>query len=142
MRKQPVVGVGAVIIYQNRVLLVKRAKLPYEGLWTIPGGKVNWGETLQQAAEREVLEETGVIVKAKNPIFAFDLINTESSDVGKAQVEISYHYIVIDLEAEYLSGEPRAESDARDAAWFECSDIPNNKLIQETTRILLSDWCK
>jgi ADP-ribose pyrophosphatase YjhB (NUDIX family) len=62
----PRVAVGAVVFKDNKVLLVKRAKPPAQGLWAIPGGSVELGETLQQAAERETLEETGIMIQAKN----------------------------------------------------------------------------
>ena len=68
----PQVAVGAIVIRDNKVLLVKRKQPPSEGLWAIPGGRVELGETLQKAAEREVREETGVTVQTGNPVYTFD----------------------------------------------------------------------
>ena len=75
----PLVAVGAVVFNQNRVLLVKRAKPPAQNQWAIPGGKVRLGETLQQAAEREIHEETGIIIRALKPIYTFDIIQKDRS---------------------------------------------------------------
>ena len=104
----PIAGIGAVVIYDKRVLLVKRAKPPKQGLWCIPGGKIRFGETLQQAAEREIQEETGIVIKAGAPIHAFDLIRADEG----------VHYVIIDVIAEYVSGDVNAADDAADARWF------------------------
>ena len=76
--KHPIVGVGAVVLRDNSILLIKRAKEPYKGQWSIPGGKVKWCESLQQAAEREILEETNVIIKAKQPVYTFEIITQQT----------------------------------------------------------------
>ena len=132
MKKRPIVGVGAVVIHEERVLLVKRGKAPFPGMWCIPGGKVRYGETLQQAAEREIHEETGITIKAGEPVYAFDTIDTESG-------EQSYHYVVIDLQADYISGEPQARDDAQDVAWFGKEEIDQDE-VQELTRNFLKKW--
>jgi len=109
----PRLAVGAVVIHEGRVLLVKRGKPPSEGLWAIPGGSVELGETLQGAAEREILEETGIKIKANNPVYTFDAIQRENS--GK----IRFHYVIVDLLADYLDGEPKAGDDAHEVRWVE-----------------------
>ena len=109
----PQVAVGAVVRRGTAILLVQRGNEPNAGQWTIPGGKVQPGETLQQAAEREIREETGIHVRAGEPVFSFDVIERDS------QGELRYHYVIVDLLAEYLSGDPQAGDDALDAAWIE-----------------------
>ena len=132
MKNIPVVGVGAVIIHNDRVLLVKRGQPPFHGMWCIPGGKINYGETLQQAAEREILEETGVVIRAGEPVYTFDVIDT-------GNIEQPCHYVVVDLAAEYVSGEPTARDDATDVAWFGKQDIDKDE-VQELTRNFLKRW--
>ena len=102
----------------------------WTGLKAIPGGKVRLGETLQQAAEREILEETGIHIKAGDPVFAFDLI--ENDDSGG----VRWHYAIIDLQADYISGEIRAGDDAIAAAWFKPEDLAT-VVVNSTTRKLL-----
>lgn len=123
--KQPIAGIGAIVIHDNQVLLVKRANPPKQGLWCIPGGKIRFGETLQQAAEREIKEETGISIKAGDPYYVFDLIETEK-----------FHYIIIDLLAEYISGVPNAGDDAMDAKWFALANIDNPEIDSETRKLL------
>jgi 8-oxo-dGTP diphosphatase len=119
----PVPAVGAVVFKEDTVLLVKRGKPPSEGFWAIPGGSVQLGETLQQAAEREILEETGIEIEAKSSVYVFDAI--ERDHEGK----VAFHYVIVDLEALYLRGEPSAADDAADARWVtekEMSQLPVN----------------
>ena len=71
---QPALAVGAIVFKDQQVLLVKRGKPPAKGMWAIPGGSVELGETLKQAAEREVLEETGIRIKAGEPVHSFEVI--------------------------------------------------------------------
>ena len=126
----PQVGVGAVVFHDGAVLLVQRRNPPCADEWAIPGGKVRLGETLQQAAEREILEETGIQIKAGDPVFAFDLI--ENDDSGG----VRWHYAIIDLQADYISGEIRAGDDAIAAAWFKPEDL-TTVVVNSTTRKLL-----
>jgi len=128
----PVVGVGALVEHNAKVLLIKRGEPPYIGQWCIPGGKVRFGESLQQAAEREILEETGIVIKAGEPIFSFDIIDTSNKDA-------LIHYVVIDLVADYISGEIRSGSDAIDVAWVDKDNL-ESFTVQETTRQLLERW--
>jgi ADP-ribose pyrophosphatase len=124
------VGVGAVIIRDGCVLLVKRGREPAKGLWAIPGGAVEAGETLQAAAEREILEETGVVINAGEPIFAFDLI--EKDETGA----LKFHYVIVDLRAEYISGEPVAADDAADARWLKPRDLDSLDVVPVTLELL------
>lgn len=126
----PRVGVGAVVIKDSKVLLVRRGIPPSEGLWAIPGGHVELGETLQETAEREILEETGVIIKAQDPIYAFDLIERDESG------RIRFHYIVVDVKADYVSGDPRGSDDALEARWLSWEEIVELPVSHNTIQLL------
>ncbi|MEJ2140762.1 MAG: NUDIX hydrolase [Gammaproteobacteria bacterium] len=127
---RPVVSVGAVVFKNNAVLLVKRKNPPCQDEWAIPGGKVQTGETLQQAAEREILEETGITILAKDSIYTFDLIESDENN------NILFHYVIIDLEADYLSGNIQASDDALESCWAS-NDDARNMNINNSTRELL-----
>ena len=127
-------GVGALVIHDNKVLLVRRARPPCAGEWAIPGGKVKTGETLRQAAEREIREETGLCIAAGKPIFTFDHI--ERNERGN----LTCHYVVTDLVARYISGNLHADSDATEARWFDKQDIGNDAFrINAMTLTLLKE---
>lgn len=127
----PRLGVGAVVFKDNRVLLVLRSNPPARHQWAIPGGRVELGETLQTAAEREVLEETGITIRAGKPVYTFDAIDRD--DAGR----VRYHYVIVDLDAEYLSGLPIPDDDARDARWISAQEL-NGLPVNRVTRRLLS----
>lgn len=105
----PRVAVGALLVHEGRLLVVERANPPAEGIWALPGGSVELGETLAEAVEREVLEETGLVVRAGEVCHTFDAIVRD--DDGR----VRYHYVIVDLACEYVSGEVAAGGDARDA---------------------------
>ena len=121
---------GAVVFHDRAVLLVERRNPPCSNEWAIPGGKVQLGETLQQAAEREILEETGIRIKAGEPVYAFDLIERDA--IGNVQ----WHYAIIDLQAEYLDGEVRAGDDATAAAWFRSEELAQITVNATTHKLL------
>ncbi len=127
---QPRVAVGAVVIHADRVLLVQRGQPPAEGFWAIPGGSVELGETLQSAAEREIKEETGIIIQAREPIYTFDMIEKD------AQGRIRFHYVIIDLHAEYVGGHLRPGTDARQARWVTPAELDNLKVNPRTRDLL------
>ena len=122
----PRVGVGAVVVHEGRVLLIRRGKEPLRGRWVVPGGTVEAGETLHDALVREVREETGVTVRPREVVFVFDRILREGE-------EVRYHYVIVDYLCEYVGGTPRAGSDAEDAAFVAPErlgeyDIPDKAL--------------
>jgi len=108
---RPIVGVGAVIVDQGRVLLVKRGSPPMARQWTIPGGVVELGETLRAAAEREAREETGLTVRAGEVIDVIDRILPGEN--GRPQ----YHFVLVDFLCTVVEGKVCAGSDAAEAAW-------------------------
>ena len=128
----PRVAVGAVVFREGRVLLVRRGRAPAEGLWAIPGGGVRLGETLRGAAEREVFEETGLRIRAGDPVFTFEVIDRDADE------RIRFHYLIVDLDAEYLAGELRAGDDALEARWISESEL-NDLPVNDTTRRLLKE---
>ncbi len=121
---RPIVGVGAVIIdaAASRVVLVLRGGPPLQGEWSLPGGVVELGETLRAAAEREALEETGLVVKAGEVLVVLDRI-IPGRDGG-----VQYHYVLIDFLCRCEGGELRAGGDAADVQWAAESELPKYKL--------------
>lgn len=128
--QQPCLAVGAVVYKKGRVLLVQRGKPPAKGQWAIPGGSVRLGETLQQAAEREILEETGAVIEAKEVIYTFDVIDKD--DQGR----IRYHYIIVDLMADYIAGDIRPGDDALDVRWVSPQMLTRLDINPRTVRLL------
>jgi ADP-ribose pyrophosphatase len=126
----PRVAVGAVVFKDERVLLVRRGQPPSEDLWAIPGGSVEIGETMQEAAEREILEETGITVRAGEPVYTFDVIDRDSA--GK----IRFHYVIVDLAADYVTGEPKAGDDAAEARWVTAQEIDALPVSPPTLKLL------
>ena len=108
---RPIVGVGAVILEQGRVLLVKRGQAPLKGEWSLPGGAVEVGETLSAAVQREVLEETGLVVSVGPIVEVLDRIHHS----GDGRIE--YHYVLIDYVCHVVGGRLAPQSDAADAKW-------------------------
>ena len=126
----PRVAVGAVVFKDECVLLVRRGQPPAEDLWAIPGGSVEIGETLQEAAEREILEETGIQIRALKPIYTFDVIDRDAA--GK----VRFHYVIVDLAADYVLGEPSPGDDAREARWVSAREINGLEVSAATLKLL------
>ena len=127
---EPKVAVGAVVFKNGEVLLVRRGQPPSQDFWAIPGGCVEIGETLQQAAEREIFEETGIKIRAKEPVYTFDVIDRDGH--GK----IRFHYVIVDLAADYLSGDPKAGDDAAEARWVSAQQIDDLQVSPPTLKLL------
>lgn len=129
---RPSVAVGALVIHQGRVLLVKRGRPPAKDCWAIPGGRVRLGETMRAAAERELLEETGIKVRAREVACVLDAI------VPDADGRIRFHYAIIDFAADYISGQPTPGDDATDVCWLTPSQIDQFP-VNKTTLSLLKE---
>ena len=123
---RPIIGVGAVIIHAGRALVVQRAGEPRKGEWTVPGGVLEVGETLRGGVEREVLEETGLVVKAGAVVDVFENIWPDAE--GKTE----FHYVLVDFLCELVSGELKAETDAADARWITLEELEGWELIGKT----------
>jgi len=134
--KQPLIGVGALIVEKGRVVLIKRGKAPLLGEWSIPGGMLELGETLRQGAEREALEETGLVVRATELLGVFDRVVPDSE--GK----IIYHYVLIDFLCQRISGELLAGADAADAQWFTPEEVAKLPLAEDTAGVIRAAMAK
>ncbi|OGN98871.1 MAG: hypothetical protein A2Y58_04755 [Chloroflexi bacterium RBG_13_51_52] len=128
--KSPIACVGAVVFKKDRILMVKRINEPSKGMWSIPGGAIELGETVYEAARREVLEECSIEIEIERALDAAD--NIVRDEKGR----IRYHYTIIDLLAKYISGEIRAQSDAEECGWFEPEEIVSMD-ITPTLRVML-----
>ena len=126
----PRVAVGAVVFHGHRVLLIRRGQAPSDGQWALPGGSVELGETLPQAAEREVREETGITIAAGETIHVFDLI--ERDETG----QVRFHYVIVDLAARYLGGKLQAGDDAAEARWVSADEIKQLPVSPATRQLL------
>ena len=124
------------IIENGRAVLIKRGKAPLLGEWSIPGGMLELGETLREGAEREALEETGLVVRATELLGVFDRVVPD--DEGR----IVYHYVLIDFLCERSSGELRAGADAADAKWFTPEEIAKLPLAEDTAGVIRAAFAK
>ncbi len=132
----PLLGVGAVVVHEGRVLLVRRANEPLKGQWTLPGGLLEVGESLLEAVAREVKEETGLEVE---PIELVDLVDRIHRDQGR----VRYHYVIADYLCRVTGGELRAASDADAVRWVERAQWNSHsalKLDPITVRVLEKGW--
>ncbi len=134
--KQPLIGVGALIVENGRVVLIKRGKAPLLGEWSIPGGMLELGETLRQAAEREALEETGLAVRATELLGVFDRV------VPDPDGKIVYHYVLIDFLCERISGDLQAGADAADAQWLTPGEVAKLPLAKDTAEVIRAALAK
>jgi 8-oxo-dGTP diphosphatase len=134
---RPVVGVGGVIIDEGRALLIRRGSEPLRGEWSIPGGTLELGETLAEGVARELLEETGLVVRVLEQIEVFDRIYTEKSGgASKKKKRPRFHYVIVDYFCERVSGEPRAGSDVTDVAYAREDELDKFHLTETALRIL------
>jgi len=130
---QPKVGVGAVVIRDGRVLLIRRGKEPLRGRWLVPGGTVELGETLEEAVVREVREETGLEVAPREVLTVFDRIDRQ-------EARVLYHYVIVDYLCDYRSGEPRAGSDAEAIALVSREELAAYDLPPKALEVVLDGF--
>ncbi len=128
--ERPLVGIGIVVLRGDEVLLIRRGRPPAQGEWALPGGAQKLGETAEQAARRELAEETGLSVGALHLAGHVDSIHRD------AEGKIAYHYTILDFCARYIEGEPRASGDALSYAWAPCNRLDDYNLWTEARRII------
>ncbi len=121
---RPIVGVGVVIIRNGEILLEKRKNDPGRGKWSIPGGVVELGETLEQTVTRETMEETGLRVSEPEPL---DVINQVTLDEHGG---VKYHFVIIDYFVKLQGGTPTAASDAAELEWVAFEDVEKRDLTK------------
>ena len=124
MADRPVLATGLVVFRGGEVLLIRRSKPPFADHWSIPGGKVGYGERIAEAALRELREETGVEAELLDLVGVFESIEPDS------------HFVMVDYAARWIAGEPRAADDAKDAAFFTIADA-RERLRWDETRTAL-----
>ena len=126
----PLVGVGAIIIDGDRVLLVKRAHPPIQGQWSIPGGVLEVGEMVREAAMREAREETGLIVEPGELLGVYDRI------LRDPEKRVQYHYVLIDFLCQATGGHLEAATDAAEVRWFTRQELPALNLAEDTQDVI------
>ncbi|HXE89866.1 MAG TPA: NUDIX hydrolase [Terriglobales bacterium] len=128
--ERPLVGVGAVIVDAARVVVVRRAGEPAKGQWSIPGGLIEAGETLQAAVVRETREETGLTVQVGELLEVFDRITLDAE--GKVQ----YHFVLLDFLCRPVSGQLRASGDASEARWLTAAELADFPISLDAAEVL------
>lgn len=132
----PLVGVGAVVIQQGRVLLVRRASEPMKGRWSLPGGLLELGESLAEGVVREVREETGLEVEVLDLVELLDRIHRQAD-------RVRYHYVIADYLCRVVGGELCAASDADAVRWAERTEWSSHSALQIepiTARVIEAGW--
>jgi 8-oxo-dGTP diphosphatase len=128
--QRPLLGVGAVVLRGDKVLLVCRAQEPCKGEWTFPGGLVELGETLREAAERETYEETGIRIRAG------EVLEVVDSLVKGSRNRLRFHYSIVDVICRYLSGSPRPGDDVCEVTWVPVKKALRMPLAGVTAKVL------
>jgi ADP-ribose pyrophosphatase YjhB (NUDIX family) len=132
----PLVGVGAIIIEDSRVVLVKRAHPPLQAQWSIPGGVLEVGELVREAAIREAREETGLIVEPADLLGVYDRV------LRDVEQRVQYHYVLIDFLCRRVGGELLAASDAAEVGWFTREQLPALNLAEDTQDVVRKGFAK
>jgi ADP-ribose pyrophosphatase YjhB (NUDIX family) len=128
--EHPIVGVAAIVLRAGQVLLVQRGHEPAKGLWGLPGGMLELGETLAEGVRREVREECGVEVELGPLVGVFEPMQRD--EAGR----LRYHYVVLDYLASYVSGEPQAADDADAARWVALDALERLPMLAETRAMI------
>jgi 8-oxo-dGTP diphosphatase len=135
--ERPIVGVGGVIIENGRALLIRRGSEPLRGEWSIPGGTLELGESLQEGVARELCEETGLDVRVLELIEVFDRIfPNEIAKPSEQRRHPRFHFVIVDYLCERIGGEARAGSDVTDVVFASEDELAPYHLTETATRVL------
>jgi 8-oxo-dGTP diphosphatase len=127
----PIAGVGAVITNDaGQLVLIRRGNPPRADEWSIPGGKVEFGETVREALRREVQEETGLTIEIERLVDVVDLVTRDASGA------VIRHFVLIDFKAVWISGDLTAGNDASEARWVDPAMLDQYSLWEETRRVI------
>jgi ADP-ribose pyrophosphatase YjhB (NUDIX family) len=129
--ERPQVGIGIVLLRGEEVLLIRRGKPPAKGAWALPGGSQELGETAEETARRELLEETGLECGPLTLVGHVDSIHRDHEE------RIQFHYTILDFAARYIGGEAKPGDDASDIAWVRIEQFDDYALWDEARRIIL-----
>lgn len=132
----PLIGVGAIIVEGERVVLVKRAHPPLQAQWSIPGGVLEIGELVREAAVREAREETGLTVEPLQLLGVYDRVLRDSKQ------RVQYHYVLIDFLCQRVAGDLAAASDAAEVRWFTQEELPELNLAEDTVDVIQKGFAK
>jgi 8-oxo-dGTP diphosphatase len=133
--RHPILGVGGVVIHGNRVLLIRRGREPLKGEWSIPGGMLELGESLEDGVKREVLEETGLKVRPLKVLTVFDRIQKNGE-------RVQYHYVIVDYVCRPTGGRLKSGSDVLDARWVEREELARYQITPKAAAVIADafDW--
>ena len=126
--EHPIPSVGAVIVAEGSMLLIRRSRGVYAGSWAVPAGRQRYGETMEDAVRREVLEETGLVVEVGDPVWIGDILDPSDPP--------AFHYSVVDFAAFVVGGELQAGDDAAEARWVELSEVRTLSLTPTMEQML------
>src|SRR5271167_2980528 len=132
----PLVGVGAIIIEDSRVVLVRRAHPPLQAEWSIPGGVLEVGELVREAAIREAREETGLTVEPGELLGVYDRV------LRDADRRVQYHYVLVDFLCRRVAGDLAAASDAAEVRWFSREELSALRLAEDTLDVIQKGFAK
>jgi ADP-ribose pyrophosphatase YjhB (NUDIX family) len=126
-----------VLIHEGRALLIRRGSEPLRGQWSIPGGSLELAETLEEGVARELLEETGVVVRVGEMIEVFERIFLETPpQMVEGVARPRYHYVIVDYLCAWVGGEARAGGDALEVAWAEEEELEKFRMTPAAMRVL------
>jgi 8-oxo-dGTP diphosphatase len=126
----PIAGVGVVVVREGRLLMVKRSKEPAKGKWSIPGGKLELGETLYEGARREVAEECSIEINIERFLDAADTI------IRDPDGRVRFHYVLVDMVGKYKSGRLKARSDAEECRWVNLEEVDRLDITESLKAVL------
>lgn len=125
------VAVHALVLKERRILLVKRSKEPSKGRWSLPGGRIELGETIYEAVKREVLEECSIEIEIMR------LLDVKDSIIWDEEGRVQYHFVLIYLLAQYTQGDAKAQSDAEECRWVTTGELVGLDMNPQLRAVLM-----